>query len=278
MSDARESTRPPAEPFGAPVEGLKASRSGRVLEVVLDREERRNALTPAMIEGLLALLEEVDRSADLGVMIIRGAGGRAFCAGFDISQIQSQGGADAGAERDLVDHLSSRVTEVGVPVIAGVDGAAVGAGCDLAVACDIRIGTSVARFGMPPVKLGILYGQRGMLRLISTIGPAAAREMLLTGELVDVDRALGMGLLNRVVPADRLVEECWALAEVIAANAPLSVAGTKRIIRLLTSAGGVPTATQAEIDSIQQLVWTSQDAKEGSLAYRERRPPRYTGA
>jgi crotonobetainyl-CoA hydratase len=278
MDEAAESPRPPLEPFGEPVEGLKVRRSERVLEVILDRPERRNALTPVVIEGLLGLLDVVDRSHEFRAIILRGAGGKAFCAGFDITQIQSQGGVSAGTERDLVDHLSTRVAEVGVPVIAGVDGAAVGAGCDLAVACDIRIGSPIARFGMPPVKLGILYGQRGILRLISTIGPTAAREMLLTGSLVEAARATETGLLNKVVPADRLVEECWSLAEVIAANAPLSVTGTKRIIRLLTTSADIPADAQAEIDDIQRAVWTSQDAQEGSRAYMERRAPRYIGA
>jgi crotonobetainyl-CoA hydratase len=271
------SSRPQLTPFGEPVDGLRAERAGRVLEVVLDRPERRNALTPTMIRGLLGLLDAVDRSGEFGAIIIRGAGGKAFCAGFDIAQIQSQGGESAGEERDLVDHLSTRVTEVGVPIVAGVDGAAVGAGCDLAVACDIRIGSPITRFGMPPVKLGILYGQRGMLRLLSTVGPAAAREMLLTGELIDAARALEMGLLNRVVTAENLVEECWTVAGIIAANAPLSVRGTKRIIRLLTTPGELSVEAQAEIDEIQRTVWTSGDAQEGSSAYRERRAPRYTG-
>jgi len=278
MDGTPESPRAPLEPFGEPVDGLDVRRSGHVLEVILDRPERRNALTPVVIEGLIRLLEVVDRSHEFRVIILRGAGGKAFCAGFDIAQIQSQGGLSAGAERDLVDHLSTRVAEVGVPVIAGVDGAAVGAGCDLAVACDIRIGSPVARFGMPPVKLGLLYGQRGMLRLISTIGPTAAREMLLTGNLVEAARATETGLLNSVVPADRLVEECWSLAEVIAANAPLSVTGTKRIIRLLTTSVEISASAQAEIDDIQRTVWTSQDAQEGSRAYLERRAPRYSGA
>lgn len=278
MAKIPESVRAPLEHFGEPVDGLVVRRSGHVLEVILDRPERRNALTPVVINGLIGLLDVVDRSHEFRAIILRGEGGKAFCAGFDITQIQSQGGLSAGAERDLVDHLSTRVAEVSVPVIAGVDGAAVGAGCDLAVACDIRIGSPIARFGMPPVKLGLLYGQRGMLRLISAIGPTAAREMLLTGNLIEAVRATETGLLNSVVPADRLVEECWSLAEVIAANAPLSVTGTKRIIRLLTTSVEIPADAQAEIDDIQRAVWTSQDAQEGSRAYMERRPPRYSGA
>jgi enoyl-CoA hydratase/carnithine racemase len=116
-----------------------------------------------------------------------------------------------------------------------------------------------------------------MLRLIGTVGAAAAREMLLTGGIIDADRALEVGLLNKVVPAEGITEACWSMAEEISLNAPLAVRATKRIMRILTSPSGLPTELQAEIDHIQQSVWMSKDAREGARAYRERRSPLYTG-
>lgn len=259
------------------VEGLRVEQRGPVVEVTLDRPERRNALTPDVISALMQLLTAARGDRQLRAVLLTGAGEKAFCAGFDIEMIESVGGSETGAERDLVDELATTVRELPVPVVAAVNGAAVGAGCDLAVACDIRVGSPAARFGMPPARLGILYGWKGVERLVRTVGPAAAKELLLTGALVHAERAHHIGLLSSIVPADELMAEARRITAVLAANAPLSVAGSKRMVDLLAAPGTLSDEAHAVLAEIQRTVWNSEDAVEGARSYRERRPPEFKG-
>lgn len=276
MSDSANAAGLAAEAAASQVPGLRVVWRGRVVEVVIDRPDRRNSLTPELIAGFMQLLAEVRRDPEVRAVLVSGAGEKAFCAGFDIEMIESVGGTSSGAERDLVDQLATAVQALPQPVVAAVNGAAVGAGCDLAVACDIRIGTGTTRFGMPPAKLGILYGTSGVERLVRTIGSAAAKELLLTGSLIGADRAYDIGLLSRVVPTQELLATAREITDVLAGNAPLSVAASKRMVHLL--AGDRSSAdTDAELRSIQREVWASDDAVEGARAYRERRPPDFKG-
>lgn len=261
----------------ADVEGLAVQRRGSVVEVTLDRPSRRNALTPEVVGGLMRLLETSAADQDLRAVLLTGAGEKAFCAGFDIERIESVGGASTGSERDLVDELATAVQELGVPVVAAVNGAAVGAGCDLAVSCDIRVGSPAARFAMPPARLGILYGWKGVQRLVRTVGLAAAKELLLTGSLVDAERSYQMGLLSAIVPPEELHREARRITDVLAANAPLSVAASKRMADLLATSGAPSAADHEVLAALQQQVWTSEDAVEGAAAYRERRTPQFKG-
>lgn len=260
---------------------VTVARYGPVLEVGLNRAHRRNALTVDGVRTLLATLDEADASSDMRCVIIHGSGERAFCAGFDLDQKANQ--KDTGNDRltaddrDLVEALADRVETCRLPVIAAVNGVAVGAGCDLALSADIRIGAPAAAFGMPPAKLGILYGWKGMQRLVTVAGANLAKEMLLTGELVDAERALRAGLLREIVAADALLDEARRLATTIAGNAPLSVAGSKRSVSLLLAGRGDQSLPMAELDEIQQRVWDSEDAREGLQARRDKRTASYTG-
>lgn len=258
-------------------EGLQTAVRGRVLEITLARPERRNALTPALIRGLIGVLDRARTSDDLRAVLLTGAGEKAFCAGFDIALIDSPGRDAVGAERDLVEDLAGAVVALPLPVVAAVNGAAVGAGCDLAVACDLRIGVPGARFGMPPARLGILYGWKGVDRLVRSIGLPAAKDLLLTGRLMDAARAYDLGLLSAVVPPAALLDEARAITDTLAANAPLSVAASKRMTDLLSSPSPPSDGDLEELAALQQRVWTSEDAVEGARAYRERRPPQFTG-
>lgn len=266
-----------APTIGSTVDGVVVQTRGPVLELTLDRPERRNALTPELIRGLLELFGEAARHEDLRAVLLTGTGDRAFCAGFDIGRIESPGGEDGGGERDLVDDLATAVRELPLPVVAAVNGAAVGAGCDLAVACDIRIGVATARFGMPPARLGLLYGWKGVDRLVRTVGLPAAKDLVLTGRLYDAQRAYDVGLLSAIVPAEELLTEARDLTDTLAANAPLSVAGSKRMVDLLASRSTVTEEELDELAVIQERVWASEDATEGARAYREGRQPRFKG-
>jgi enoyl-CoA hydratase/carnithine racemase len=164
-----------------------------------------------------------------------------------------------------------------VPVIAKVGGVASGTGCDLAVSCDVRFASEAARFAMPPVKLGVLYETGGMTRLVQTVGPAFAKEMLLSGDFVDAPRALEIGLVNRVYPADALDGETERFAATLVANAPLSVAASKLAVNVIADGAPPSGDAAAALDEARRRVWESDDAKEGPRAFRERRPPEFTG-
>jgi enoyl-CoA hydratase/carnithine racemase len=161
-------------------------------------------------------------------------------------------------------------------VIAKVNGVASGAGCDLAVSCDLRFASTEARLAMPPAKLGVLYSWEGIARLVGAVGAPAAKELLFGGELIDAERARRLGLVDRVYPPERLDEETDRFVETVAANAPLSVAASKLIVNLIADVA-LPADGLAEIEEASRRVWRSEDSAEGPRAFRERRPPRFVG-
>jgi enoyl-CoA hydratase/carnithine racemase len=254
---------------------LLVRREGHVVHLTLNRPERRNALTPELIEALLAELEQIGNDAEVRVVVLTGAG-TSFCAGFDVEHLRSPGGG-TGNERDLVEALCSRVRTLRQPVIASVNGAALGAGCDLAVSCDIRLASTEARLGMPPARLGLLYSLGGILRLVSVAGAAVAKEMFLSAEPIDAERAERLGFVAGVVAPERLAEETERYAAALAANAPLSVQAAKLVLNLVADGTPLPAEALAAIDEASRCVWASEDSKEGPRAFRERREPRFEG-
>lgn len=255
---------------------LKTTVRDAVLTLTVDRPEKRNAVTPQMIAAIIDLLGRVCADQRIKAAVVTGSGSQAFCAGFDVASIDSPGTKAGGSERDLADALATTVAGMPIPTIAAINGVAVGAGCDLAVACDIRVCAPGARFGIPTAKLGLLYGWRGIRRLVDAIGAPAAKEMLLTGTLIGAQKAYDLGLVTAIVPAVDLLSSAAEIADQIALNAPLSVAGSKRIIDVLASR---PPSDDdlSEFAHIQKRVWASADAVEGSKAFREHRPPRFQG-
>lgn len=247
--------------------GLRVSVEAAVATLTLDRPEARNALTPELIAELVRTLEEVAADQAVRVVVLRGAGG-SFCAGYNLNRLTSPGTTAAGRERDEVERACSILAALRMPTLAAVTGAASGAGCDLAVSCDIRFATEDARFAMPPARLGILYGADGIRRLTVLVGPAVAKELLFTGAPIDARRALAIGLVDRLVPAASLDDEVASFASQVVANARLSIEASKRIV------DGAPAD---EIAEAQRAVWGSADAREGSRAFRERRTPRFEG-
>lgn len=247
---------------------------GGVLELFINRPERRNVLNPPLVHCLIDVLEWAAEAGGLRCVLLSGRG-EAFCAGYDIGDIGANG--QAGAESDLVDRLATHIEELAVPVVAAVNGAAIGGGCDLAIACDIRLGSTTARFGMPPARLGVLYAVNGMRRLVQRAGDSTARDMLLTGSPVDADRAVNATLISAVVEPEDLLERARQCCDRLVANAPLSVAGSKRTLGLLSVAHTWTDDDRAELQEIQHRVWSSADASEGPLAFRERRSPQFQG-
>jgi enoyl-CoA hydratase len=239
---------------------VRSERRGAVGLLVIDRPERRNALD---IEACRDLTDALDAHVAEGAraVVLTGAGGH-FCAGADLS------GVEGSEFRNALRTLLHRLTGVPVPVIAAVEGAALGAGTQLAVASDLRVATADARFGIPAAKLGLMVDHWTVQRLALLAGAGPARAMLLAADEVDGATALSLGLVQRVGSLDDALE--WATS--IAALAPLSIAGHKLALNRLE-----PTLVDADVQAAIDRAWSSADLEEGMSAFRERRPPEFRG-
>ena len=260
---------------------LVEERRGRVLILRINRPEARNALNPAVITGIGNGLTTADEDDSVGAVVITGTGDRAFCAGMDLRGFAaggSGGGAPAGDDEDRARGASTynRFIRQGAakPVIGAANATAVAGGFELLLACDMVVASDQASFGLPEVKRG-LFAAGGGTQLGRRIPRAIAYELLLTGDTIPADRALAIGLVNKVVPADQVLDEAIALAERIVANGPLGIAATKRLIRTAVDLG--PAAAWELQDELQPQVFGSEDAKEGATAFIERRPAVWKG-
>jgi len=177
----------------------------------------------------------------------------------------------------LTDILNFDARYIVYPVIALIDGVAFGAGCELAICCDIRIGTDKTRIGMPPAKLGLVYPWPGLKRFIQTIGLRSTREMFFTGRTYQGMRLKELGLIDYIVAGDELESFTYRMAEEIAANAPLALKGTKRVINLLLQSTSMQESGRREAEAITRLTFSSEDLKEGQLAFLEKRKPNFQG-
>ncbi|MCL4443725.1 MAG: enoyl-CoA hydratase/isomerase family protein [Actinobacteria bacterium] len=252
-------------------------RDGSIAELIIDRPSMHNSLTPKMIETIVDAINSCESdSSSVSVIIISGSGERSFCTGYDVGELVSGGSENAGVERERVDVLTEKIRSSSLPFVAAVNGDAIGAGCDLALACDLRVCHDGVRFGMPPVRLGVLSGWGGVQRMMQIAGRGNASELLLLGRPISAMRAYEMGLVNFIAPQSAVMEEARRLAGIIAANAPLSVSGTKRIMNIL-SQDSISEAGKEEIRDIHSRVWKSDDAAEGPLAFREKRKPVFKG-
>jgi enoyl-CoA hydratase len=235
--------------------------AARVATVTIDRPARRNALDVATCQVLAARIAQA--AADGSRVIVLAGAGPHFCAGADLTGVHDE--AFAFALRELLDTL----LRVPLPVIAAVQGAALGAGTQLAVACDLRVVAPTARFGIPAAKLGLMVDHWTVQRLALLAGAGPARAMLLAAEEVDADAALRLGLAQRA--GDLSAAQAWA--DDIAGLAPLTIAGHKLALnRLETDLAG-----HADVSDAHRRAWASADVAEGMAAFQERRPPRFEG-
>jgi len=248
---------------------LTETRDG-VLLVTLNRPEQRNAVNRAVAEGIASALDRLDADATLRVGVLTGAG-KGFCAGMDLKAFVA-GERPVVAGRGfagIVQRASAK------PLIAAVEGFAVAGGFEIALACDLIVAARGARFGIPEVKRGLVAAGGALLRLPQRIPYHLAMELALTGELVDAERMAEVGLVNRLVEPGSAVEGALSLAEAIAANGPLALAASKRI--LVEASSWPADAVWERQFEISDPVRASEDAREGSLAFAEKRAPRWTG-
>jgi enoyl-CoA hydratase len=204
--------------------------------------------------------------------VLTGAGELAFSSGYDIAALPDA--PSAPADHPLARALDA-LAEGALPVVAALNGQAIGGGCELAATCDLRVAHPRVTLMMPPVRLGIIYSPRGLQRFVSLCGASRTRELFLTAAPVEAARALEWGLVDRVVPPEEVLSTALALAGAMAQHAPLAVRGTRRVLeRLLPS---LQPDVAAELAELQVRAWTSDDAREARAAFREKRPPRFTG-
>jgi enoyl-CoA hydratase len=246
-----------------------------VAVLTLDRPEAMNALDVATLTALRDRLREAEGDAETRVVVLTGAGERAFAAGADIKYMS---GLDVGQAKEwgALGHDCGRLLEtIAKPTIAAVNGFALGGGCELALACDIRYASSAAKLGQPEINLGIIPGWGGTQRLARVCGVGVAKELILTGRLVDADEALRIGLVNAVYEPGELLAKTLETAQGLAAKGPLSLAAAKVSLNRAL-AGDHDANLDREADDFGGL-FGSEDAKEGMTAFAEKREPRFKG-
>ena len=249
-----------------------------VARLTLNRPDSRNALDHELLDGLAAAMPSLDRGIDLRCVLITGAG-KAFSAGYDIAAIPSETFVqDAEA---LVAHPFHEALEAIAahpsPVIAAINGHALGGGLELTLACDLRIGARGAKLGMPPAKLGLIYGHTGLQRFIDAIGVPRTKELFLTGRNLSADRAEEIGLIHEVTEDAELERTAVELAAEIAANAPLSMRGNKHVIDTLNSYSRLTAEQERELIELRESCFGSEDFREGISAFAEKRKPVWKG-
>lgn len=256
---------------------LKEIENG-VCILTINRPRKANSLNLEMLEGIISVFEELQDEQKARVVVIRGAGNKAFCAGLDIGQIPSSGDAKGHNAQEVFERSLTAVREVPVPVIAMINGFCVGAGMELAVNCDFRIACETAKLGITPAKLGLIYHPAGLKRFLALIGPSATKELFLTGRLITAQRAGILGLVNEVAPAEKLEEIVYKLAGEIAVNAPMSLHGHKYIINRMTDK--MFDLEEKETGIISEMIvqaFNSEDLLEGKRAFLENRKPEFQG-
>ena len=263
----------PTEHAEADEAPLVRERHGHVELVRLNRERARNAIDGATARLLGATFDELTEDSDVWAVVLTGTGDRAFCAGMDLK---------AFAAGEVTEILTARGGFAGIAarsfpkiLIAAVNGVALAGGFEIVLACDLVVAADHASFGIPEVRRGLVAAGGGLIRLAKRIPPAIALELALTGESIDAERALAYGLVNRVVAAERVVEEALALAEAICANAPLAVKVSKELMKRSLD---VAEAEAWELNNaLTAPVLVSNDALEGAVAFAEKRAPNWTG-
>ncbi len=257
---------------------LLDSPAEAVVRIRLSNPERRNALDHEILDALAETLPRLDRGIETRCLLITGAP-PVFSAGYDIASFPAE-----TFERDaeaLVAHPFHRALEALAahpwPTVAAINGHCLGGGLELAITCDLRICATGAKLGMPPAKLGLVYGHTGLRKFLDTVGLARTKELFLTGRNFEATRAAEIGLVHEVVAGERLEELSVALAAEVAANAPLSMRGNKSAIELLNASPVLTEQQEAGLIALRESCFSSEDLREGIRAFAEKRKPEWQG-
>jgi enoyl-CoA hydratase len=247
-----------------------------IATITINRPDKLNALNATVIAELDDAALRAAREPEIRAVLLTGAGTKAFVAGADIGEIGGQSAQEGQARARAGQQMMRRLERCGKPVVAAVNGFALGGGCELAMACHLRVAGDAARFGQPEVKLGIGPGYGGTVRLPRLVGRGRALELLLTGAMIDAQEAWRIGLVNRVVPADRVIAESTGLLRAILENGPLAVRACLELVDTGLDLG-VDQALGLEAARFGLLSATA-DMREGTRAFLEKRKPQFTGS
>jgi enoyl-CoA hydratase len=258
-------------PVNEPI--LVDDQRGPVLVLRLNRPDARNALSPELINQLGLGLMAAEEDPDTRCVVLTGTGDRAFCAGMDLRSFKESGGALDRGEPGTEAYLRFKRGDFALPVVGAANATAVAGGFELLLGCDVVVAADTARFALPEVKRGLIAGGGGVF-VGQRIPLAVALELTLTGDHIGAERALALGLVNQVVPANEVLDTAVALAERIGANGPLALEATKRLVRAAVTDPGKAWDLLAEW---QPRVFESEDAREGAAAFVEKRPPVWKG-
>ncbi|MGW8192801.1 MAG: enoyl-CoA hydratase-related protein [Desulforhopalus sp.] len=252
---------------------ILVEKDGAVVTVTINRPKALNALNRETLEEMVSCFTAIGQDESVQVVIVTGAGEKAFVAGADIAHMQSLDAAEGNAFGELGHKAMAAIENLPQPVIAAVNGFALGGGCELAIACDIRIASSNAKFGQPEVNLGVIPGFGGTQRLPRLIGKGLANEILFGGDMIDAEEAYRIGLVNRVVAQDKLLDECRTLADKISSRGPLAV----RLCKEAVNNGMEMDLKRACVyeKNLFSLCFASSEQKEGMTAFLEKRAPKF---
>ena len=255
---------------------LTLAVANQIATITLNRPDKLNALNDATMTELGRAIEEARGDANVGGIVVTGAG-RAFVAGADIAELKAKSAREAYALARRGQEVFRRFETSPKPVIAAVNGFALGGGCELAMACHIRIASASARFGQPEVKLGIIPGYGGTQRLTRLVGRGRALQLLLTGEMIDAAEALRLGLVNQVVAADAsVVDAALAMLRVMLTNGPLALA---QCIDVVNRGADITLEEALALEAAAfGMLAATDDMREGTTAFLEKRPPTFRGA
>lgn len=247
---------------------------GPISRLTLNRPDSRNALNSALLLELAAAIDHLD-TARVRVLILTGAGNRAFCAGADLKELDGATPEQSDSYVQLGRRIFQKLESLGIPVIAAVNGFAVGGGCELALACDLRTASTRAKFSQPEVNLGNIPAWGGTQRLPRLVGVGRAKEILFTGEMVDAQEAWRIGLVNRLFSPDKLLDGTFQLAEAIAGKAPIALKFAKRAIEFSLD-NNLDAGLRYE-SLAGEICTRTEDQNEGIHAFKEKRIPNFRG-
>ena len=257
-------------------ENITVEGDGAVAVITLNRPSVLNALNASLLGELSLALMELENQDDVRAIVITGAG-KAFAAGADIGELNALANAVEGANKARIGQaITMQIERMRKPVIMAVNGFALGGGCELAMAGDIRIASEKAKFGQPEVNLGLIPGYGGSQRTTRLVGKGMAMFLCLSGDIIDAQLALQIGLVQRVVPPDELLPAAITLGQTIAQKAPLAIAACKRAIN---NAAHLPLADALEVEALEfGTLVNTKDFKEGTSAFLEKRKPNWTNS
>lgn len=254
---------------------LKIEKKGATWCATVNRPESLNALNADVLQSFMLLCDDIKRSSEVRVLVVTGEGPKSFVAGADIASMNQLGPRAIADYIELGQRVMRSLENLSIPVIAAVNGFALGGGMELALACDIIVASDSAKFGQPEVNLGIIPGFGGTQRIIQRAGVGAAKRLVFTGDIIGAEEALRMGLVDKIVPQAELISVAHSIADTIASKGPLAVAGAKRVINS-SEDNRLAAGLRVEVEEFLRL-FASRDREEGMTAFLQKRKAEFTG-